>query len=168
MDCSCFVSVSASSHSQHLLWHLPLCDIFILVRDPHFAYNLRVPTYSSQACSLTFPSSLLLHFFILFFFFYSSSLTSFSFFSLLNIISLVPIMNQKICLLSARNTLDAHPSSSGSSQSSCTFSACFIHSCATASSTETGTYQTFSEYIAECLLCLQLYLCNLTHNMCTI
>lgn len=82
MGCSCFVSLSASSHSRYLLWHL-LSDIFILVCDPHFVCNLRVPTCSSQACSLTIPSSSLL-FFIFFFFFYSSSLTSFSFFSLLN------------------------------------------------------------------------------------
>ena len=77
------LSLSASSHSRCLLWHL-LSDIFILVCDPHFVCNLRVPTCSSQACSLTIPSSRLL-FFIFSFFFYSSSLTSFSF-SLLNFI----------------------------------------------------------------------------------
>jgi len=108
MGCSCFVSLSASSHSRYLLWHL-LSDIFILVCDPHFVCNLRVPTCSSQACSLTIPSSPLL-FFIFFFFFYSSSLTSFSFFSLLNyFVSQVPIMNPKLCQPSARNTLDAYP-----------------------------------------------------------
>lgn len=107
MGCSCFVSLS--SHSQCLLWHLLLSAIFIPVCDPHFVYNLRVPMCSSQACCLTIPSSLLL-FFIFFFFFYSSSLTSFSFFSLLNIIfSQVPIMNPKLSQPSARNTLDAHP-----------------------------------------------------------
>lgn len=109
MGCSCFVSLSASSHSQCLLWHLLLSDIFILLCDPHLVCNLRVPMCSSQACSLTIPSSLPL-FFIFFFFVYSSSLTSFSFFCLLNFIFLqVPIMNPKLCQRSARNTLDAHP-----------------------------------------------------------
>lgn len=109
-----------------LLFFIPVCD-------PHFVYNLRVPTCSSQACCLTILFSFFFWLFSSFLFLLSDL---FSFFSLLNIIFFPSAYYEpKTMSTVSQKHSDAHPS-----QSSPTFPAYLACSCDTVSNTKTGTY----------------------------